>query len=112
MRLAVVGVTGLVGKEILEVLTERHIFPAELIPVASRRSMGKKLRFNGKDHEVVDIDTALGRKPDFAIFSAGAEVSRTYATLFARQGTRVIDNSSAWRMDPEVKLMIRLQVQI
>ena len=106
MKLAVVGVTGLVGREILLVLKEYGIIPDLLIPVASPKSIGKTIEFNGKDHVVVGNEEALKLKPDIAIFSAGATVSKEWAPKYAAIGTTVIDNSSAWRMDPEVPLIV------
>ena len=106
MRVAVVGVTGLVGTVMLKVLDE-HQFPvSELIPVASARSVGKKITYQGKAYEVVGMETAIGMKPDVAIFSAGGETSKEWAPKFAEVGTTVIDNSSAWRMDPSKKLIV------
>lgn len=106
MKLAVVGVTGLVGREILLVLKEYGIIPDLLIPVASPKSIGKTIEFNGKDHVVVGNEEALKLRPDIAIFSAGAPVSKEWAPKYAAIGTTVIDNSSAWRMDPEVPLIV------
>lgn len=106
MKVAVIGATGMVGKKILEVLWERKFPVKELIPVASERSIGSKVKYGEKEVEVVGIDIALAKKPDFVLFSAGGELSKEYAPQFARQGSIVIDNSSAWRMDPSVKLVI------
>ncbi len=106
MKLAVVGATGLVGQEVLKVLGERHLDIDELIPVASKRSAGRLLNFNGVENKVVDIDQALELKPDAAIFSAGGDISLKYAPLFAAVGCTVVDNSSAWRMNPKHKLVV------
>ncbi|WP_209331376.1 aspartate-semialdehyde dehydrogenase [Lunatimonas salinarum] len=106
MKLAVVGATGLVGSEILEVLDE-HQFPFdELLLVASERSAGKKLSFKGKEYTVIGLSQAVSEKPDIAIFSAGGSTSLEWAPKFAEVGTIVIDNSSAWRMDPSKKLVV------
>mgnify|MGYP000147076197 FL=1 len=106
MKLAVVGATGLVGSEILEVL-EEHNFPFdELLLVASERSAGKKMTFKGKEYTIVGLKQAVSEKPDIAIFSAGGGTSLEWAPQFAAVGTIVIDNSSAWRMDPTKKLVV------
>ncbi|WP_163382278.1 aspartate-semialdehyde dehydrogenase [Cyclobacterium sp. SYSU L10401] len=106
MKLAVVGATGLVGSEILEVLDE-HQFPFdELLLVASERSAGKKISFKGKEYTVIGLKQAVAEKPDIAIFSAGGSTSTEWAPLFADAGAIVIDNSSAWRMDPSKKLVV------
>lgn len=106
MKIAVVGATGLVGGEILKVLEERKVVVDELIPVASERSVGKKVTFNGNEYSVVNYQTAIEKKPEIAIFSAGGGTSLEIAPLFAEVGTTVIDNSSAWRMDPTKKLIV------
>lgn len=106
MRIAVVGATGLVGGEMLKVLAEFNLPISELYPVASARSVGKKMTFKGKDYEVVGLETAVELKPDIAIFSAGGDTSVEWAPKFAAVGTTVIDNSSAWRMDPTKKLIV------
>ncbi len=106
MKLALVGATGLVGREMIEVLEERNIKPDQFIPVASQRSVGKEIVFHEKSHVVVSMDEAIKIKPDFALFSAGGSTSKEYAPKFAEQGTCVIDNSSAWRMDENVKLIV------
>jgi aspartate-semialdehyde dehydrogenase len=106
MKVAVVGATGLVGTVILKVLEERNFPLTELIPVASEKSVGKEIRFKGKGYAVVDIDTAIAMKPDIALFSAGGETSLKHAPRFAEAGAIVIDNSSAWRMDPSKKLIV------
>ncbi len=106
MKLAVVGATGLVGKEVLKVLEERK-FPVEtLIPVASERSVGNVVAFQGKEYKVVSMDTAISFKPDIAVFSAGGGTSLEHAPRFAAVGTFVVDNSSAWRMNPNHKLIV------
>lgn len=106
MKLAVVGATGLVGSEILEVL-EEHNFPFdELLLVASERSAGKKMTFKGKEYTIMGLKQAVSEKPDVAIFSAGGSTSLEWAPQFAAVGTVVVDNSSAWRMDPSKKLIV------
>lgn len=106
MKVAVVGATGMVGTVMLEVLKERQFPITDLIPVASERSVGKKVEFNGTEYSVVGLEMAVSMKPDIAIFSAGGETSLEWAPKFAAVGTTVIDNSSAWRMDPEKKLVV------
>ena len=106
MKLAVVGVTGLVGNVMLEVLQEENFPIDQLIPVASSRSVGKSISFRGEKYKVVSMDTAVSMKPDIAIFSAGGSVSKEWAPQFAGVGSFVIDNSSAWRMDPNVPLVV------
>ena len=106
MRVAVVGATGLVGTKMLEVLAERNFPVSELIPVASERSIGKLIDFKGQKFPVVGMETAIEMRPDFAIFSAGGSTSKEFAPKFAEVGTTVIDNSSAWRMDPTKKLIV------
>ncbi|MCS5491455.1 aspartate-semialdehyde dehydrogenase [Algoriphagus limi] len=106
MKLAVVGATGLVGSEILEVLDE-HNFPYdELLLVASERSVGKQIEFKGKTFTVIGLEEAVAAKPQIAIFSAGGGTSLEWAPKFAAVGTTVVDNSSAWRMDPTKKLVV------
>lgn len=106
MKLAVVGITGMVGQEILEVLAEKNLPIKEFYPVASQRSVGKSIAFNGKDHIIISIEEALERKPDYVMFSAGGGVSLEWAPKFAEAGITVVDNSSAWRMDKTKKLII------
>ena len=106
MKVAVVGATGMVGQVMLNVLAERNFPVTELIPVASERSVGKEIEFNGKKFEVVNLETAVKRKPEIALFSAGGNTSLEWAPKFAEAGTTVIDNSSAWRMDPTKKLVV------
>ncbi len=106
MKIAVVGATGLVGTKMLEVLAERNFPLTELIPVASEKSVGKKIEFKGKSYEVCSMTTAIEKRPDIALFSAGGSTSLQWAPEFAKVGTRVIDNSSAWRMDPTKKLIV------
>ncbi len=106
MKVAVVGATGLVGTVMLKVLEERNFPLTELIPVASEKSVGKEITFKGKKYAVVNMDTAIGMKPDIALFSAGGSTSLESAPRFAEAGTTVIDNSSAWRMDPSKKLVV------
>ena len=106
MKVAVVGATGLVGTKMLQVLAERNFPVTELIPVASERSIGKEVEFKGKKYKVVGFETAIAAKPAIAIFSAGGGTSLTLAPQFAAAGITVIDNSSAWRMDPTKKLVV------
>ncbi|MFN8237961.1 MAG: aspartate-semialdehyde dehydrogenase [Chitinophagales bacterium] len=106
MKVAVVGSTGLVGGEMLKVLTERNFPVTELIPVASERSAGKTITFQGKGYTVVTPQTAIEMKPDLALFSAGGSTSLEWAPRFAEAGITVVDNSSAWRMDPSKKLVV------
>jgi len=106
MKVAVVGVTGLVGQVMLKVLEERNFPVSELIPVASERSVGSTIRFKGEDLTVVGMQEAVEIAPQIAIFSAGASVSIEWAPKFATQGSYVVDNSSAWRMDPTKKLIV------
>ena len=106
MKVAVVGATGLVGSEILKVLDERNFPVSEIIPVASERSVGKKVSFKGKEYTVVGFEEAIKMKPNVAIFSAGGGTSTAIAPKFAEAGITVIDNSSAWRMDPTKKLVV------
>jgi len=106
MKLALVGATGLVGQEMIEVLEEQKIAFDTFIPVASQRSVGKEIIINGESHKVVSMEDAIAMAPDYALFSAGGGTSTTYAPLFKAAGTTVIDNSSAWRMDDAVKLVV------
>ena len=106
MKVAVVGATGLVGNVMLEVLAERNFPVTELIPVASEKSVGKTITFKGKEYKVVGMTQAISLKPDVALFSAGGDTSKEWAPKFAQVGTVVVDNSSAWRMDPTKKLVI------
>ncbi len=106
MKVAIIGVTGMVGREMLKVLDERNFPFEELILVASEKSVGQKISFKGKEYSVITISEAIKRKPSIALFSAGSNVSLEYAPKFAEAGTTVIDNSSAWRMHPEKKLIV------
>ncbi|MGY8914294.1 MAG: aspartate-semialdehyde dehydrogenase [Flavobacteriales bacterium] len=106
MKVAVVGATGMVGEVMLNVLKERNFPITELLLVASERSVGKKLAFNGQDYTIIGLSDAVTAKPDIAIFSAGGDTSLEWAPKFAEVGTTVIDNSSAWRMDPTKKLIV------
>jgi aspartate-semialdehyde dehydrogenase len=106
MKLAVVGATGLVGGEMMKVLEQRNFQITELIPVASEKSVGSTVNFKGKEYKVVGMQTAISMKPAIAIFSAGGDTSKEWAPKFAEAGTTVIDNSSAWRMDPTKKLVV------
>lgn len=106
MKVAVVGATGLVGSKMLQVLEERNFPITKLLVVASERSVGKTIKFRGKRHKIISMTDAVAKKPQVAIFSAGGSVSKEWAPRFAEVGTVVIDNSSAWRMDPEKKLVV------
>ena len=106
MKVAVVGATGLVGTKMLQVLAERNFPVTELIPVASEKSIGKEVEFRGKQYKVVGMQTAIDMKPAVALFSAGGSTSTQWAPAFAAAGITVIDNSSAWRMDPSKKLVV------
>ncbi|NNC33804.1 MAG: aspartate-semialdehyde dehydrogenase [Croceitalea sp.] len=106
MKVAVVGATGMVGEVMLKVLAERNFPLTELMLVASERSVGKTLNFKGKSIVVIGLNEALAARPDIAIFSAGGDTSSEWAPKFAEVGTTVIDNSSAWRMDPTKKLVV------
>lgn len=106
MKVAVVGATGLVGTKMLQVLAERKFPVSELIPVASAQSVGKKISFSGNEYSVMGMEAAIAAKPAVAIFSAGGSTSLEWAPRFAEAGIPVIDNSSAWRMDPDKKLVV------
>jgi aspartate-semialdehyde dehydrogenase len=106
MRIAVVGVTGMVGQVMLNVLEERNFPITELIPVASERSVGKEISFKGKVYKIISLEDAILAKPNIALFSAGGSTSLQWAPKFAELGTTVIDNSSAWRMDHSKKLIV------
>jgi aspartate-semialdehyde dehydrogenase len=106
LRIAVVGATGLVGRTIIQTLQERKFPVAELLPVASEKSVGNKVEFNGGEIEVMSLQTVVSLQPDVALFSAGGKVSKEWAPKFAEVGTTVIDNSSAWRMEEGYKLVI------
>ena len=106
MKVAVVGATGLVGTKMLQVLAERNFPVTELLPVASEKSIGKEIEFKGKSYKVVGMQDAIDAKPAVAIFSAGGSTSLEWAPKFAEAGITVIDNSSAWRMDPSKKLIV------
>ncbi len=106
MKIAVVGVTGMVGQLILKVLNERKFYVSDLIPVASEKSVNKFVSFKSKQCKIISIEDAIVLKPEIVIFSAGSSISLKYAPLFANKGTFVIDNSSAWRMDMDKKLII------
>ena len=106
MKIAVVGATGMVGNVMLEVLAERNFPVTELLLVASERSVGKKIAYNGSEYTVIGLQDAIDQKPDIALFSAGGATSTEWAPKFAAAGTTVVDNSSAWRMDPTKKLVV------
>lgn len=106
MKIAVVGATGLVGNVMLQILAERNFLVTELIPVASEKSIGKSVHFKGIDYKIVGLQQAITLKPQIAIFSAGGQTSLEWAPKFAEAGITVIDNSSAWRMDPTKKLVV------
>ena len=106
MKVAVVGVTGVVGTVMLDLLDKRKFPITQIIPVASEKSVGKKIEFKGKDYSIVSLTDALTVKPDIALFSAGGTTSKEWAPKFADIGTRVVDNSSAWRMDSTKKLIV------
>jgi aspartate-semialdehyde dehydrogenase len=106
MKIAVVGATGMVGRTMMKVLEERNFPVSQLIPAASEKSVGKEVMFKGNPVKVVSVKDAVDGKPEFAIFSAGASTAREWAPAFAKKGTVVIDNSSAWRMDKNVPLIV------
>jgi aspartate-semialdehyde dehydrogenase len=106
MKVAVVGATGVVGTVLLELLDKRKFPVTQIIPVASERSIGNKIKFHGKEYSIVSLTDALDMKPDIALFSAGGSTSLEWAPKFADKGTRVVDNSSAWRMDSTKKLIV------
>ena len=106
MKVAVVGVTGVVGTVLLKLLEEREFPVSEIIPVASEKSVGNKIMFKGQDYKIVSLGDAVNMKPDIALFSAGGSISLEWAPRFAKEGTRVVDNSSAWRMDSTKKLIV------
>lgn len=106
MKICVVGATGLVGSEMVRVLEEHDLGPHEFFPVASERSVGLPVRFRGKDHPVIGMQEAVDKKAQIAIFSAGAKASREWAPVFAAAGTTVIDNSSAWRKEKDIPLIV------
>lgn len=106
MKIAVVGATGMVGQVMLRLLEERNFPFTDLIPVASEKSVGKKVKCKGQDYTIVSMKDAIAAKPEIAIFSAGGDTSLEFAPLFAEAGSVVIDNSSAWRMDPTKKLVV------
>tara|TARA_B110000014_G_C20119894_1_gene592984 strand:+ start:1494 stop:2483 length:990 start_codon:yes stop_codon:yes gene_type:complete len=106
MKIAVVGATGLVGRVMLQLLEERNFPVDDLIPVASKNSLGESINFKGKDYSIVSVEEAVKLMPDIALFSAGGSTSLEWAPKFAKKGSKVIDNSSAWRMDPSKKLIV------
>lgn len=106
MKIAIVGVTGLVGRKMLEILEERNFPVSKLFPVASEKSVGKEITFKNKKYKIINMHDAIANKPHIAIFSAGGETSLEWAPIFAEAGITVIDNSSAWRLDNNTKLII------
>lgn len=106
MKVAVIGATGMVGQVMLKVLAERNFPVTELLLVASEKSVGKNIDFRGKEYKIISLAEAVAKKPDLALFSAGGETSLEWAPKFAEMGTIVIDNSSAWRMNPTKKLIV------
>jgi aspartate-semialdehyde dehydrogenase len=107
MKVAVVGATGLVGKKMMQVLEERGFSISEFYPVASEKSIGLPVSFSGKEYRVIeDMGRPVSLRPDIALFSAGGSTSKAWAPKFAEVGTVVIDNSSAWRMEPNIKLVV------
>lgn len=106
MKVAIVGATGMVGEVMLKVLAERNFPVTAMLPVASERSVGKTILFKGNPYKVIGLEEAVTARPDLAIFSAGGDTSLEWAPRFAAAGTTVIDNSSAWRMDPDKKLVV------
>ncbi|MEE9362315.1 MAG: aspartate-semialdehyde dehydrogenase [Cellulophaga sp.] len=106
MKVAVIGATGMVGEVMLNILAERNFPITEIVLVASERSIGKTLSYKGEEHTIIGLADAIAAKPDIAIFSAGGDTSLEWAPKFAEVGTTVIDNSSAWRMDPTKKLIV------
>ncbi|HEX2395074.1 MAG TPA: aspartate-semialdehyde dehydrogenase [Bacteroidales bacterium] len=106
MKVAVVGATGLVGTQMIRVLQDRCFPVTEFYPVASEKSVGKEVTFKGKEYKVIGMQEAIDKKPDLAIFSAGGSTSKEWAPKFAAVGTTVVDNSSAWRMEPSIKLVV------
>ena len=106
MKVAVIGATGVVGTVMLNLLDKRKFPVTEIIPVASERSVGNKIEFQGKKYSIVSLTEAVAMKPDIALFSAGGSTSQEWAPKFAENGTRVVDNSSAWRMDSTKKLIV------
>ena len=106
MKVAVVGATGMVGEVMLKVLAERNFPISELLLIASERSVGKTLTYKGEEHTIIGLETAVAAKPHIAIFSAGGDTSSAWAPKFTEVGTTVVDNSSAWRMDPSKKLVV------
>lgn len=106
MKVAVVGATGLVGTKMLQVMAERDLPVSDLIPVASEKSIGKEIFFRDKAYKIIGMQEAITKQPSFALFSAGGSTSLEWAPKFADAGITVIDNSSAWRMDPEIKLIV------
>lgn len=106
MKVAVVGATGMVGEVMLKVLAERNFPVSELIPVASEKSVGKEIEYKGNKYKIISLADAVAARPDVAIFSAGGSTSLEWAPKFAEAGITVIDNSSAWRMDPTKKLVV------
>lgn len=106
MKLAIIGITGMVGREMLEVLNERNFHVTDLIPVASRKSCGKLIKFKNKNYEIISLSDLLEKKVDIALFSAGSDISKIWAPKLVEKGCKVIDNSSYWRMNKNYKLIV------
>ena len=106
MKLAIIGITGMVGREMLEVLNERNFHVTDLIPVASRKSCGKLIKFKNKNYKIISLSDLLEKKVDIALFSAGSDVSKIWAPKLVEKGCKVIDNSSYWRMNKNYKLIV------
>ena len=106
MKVAIVGATGVVGSVLLDLLEKRKFPLTEIIPVASEKSVGNKISFKGQEYSIVSLADAVKMKPNVALFSAGGSTSLEWAPKFAEVGTRVVDNSSAWRMDSKIKLVV------
>ena len=106
MKLAIIGITGMVGREMLEVLNERNFHVTDLIPVASRKSCGKLIKFKNKNYKIISLSDLLEKKVDIALFSAGSDISKIWAPKLVEKGCKVIDNSSYWRMNKNYKLIV------
>ena len=106
MKIAIVGATGLVGRKMIEVLEEMMIIPSKLILCASSKSVGKSINFRGEPHNIISLEDTLEQQPEIALFSAGGRISKEWAPKFAEKGIFVIDNSSAWRMENNIPLVV------